>query len=130
MGVNEGLRYPTDFSTWTSLVSFTAGGAKFVGSKLRLLEGLPFPTTWKECPVEPFWIYLTFSDPLSAARVNEALAGRTWKGRQLQSHHFETLRAAGIIESRSEGVKCLSSLREKELNQRFPGLLDLIAAEG
>lgn len=46
------------------------------------------------------------------------------------SHHFETLRAAGIIESRSEGVKCLSSLREKELNQRFPGLLDLIAAEG
>jgi len=45
------------------------------------------------------------------------------------SHHFETLRSAGIIESRSEGVKRLSSLREKELNARFPGLLDLIAAE-
>lgn len=45
------------------------------------------------------------------------------------SHHFETLRSAGLIESRSEGVKCLSSLREKELNERFPGLLDLIAAE-
>jgi DNA-binding transcriptional ArsR family regulator len=45
------------------------------------------------------------------------------------SHHFETLRSAGIIESRWEGVKCLSVLREKELNQRFPGLVDLIAAE-
>ncbi|MGK0238859.1 MAG: DNA-binding transcriptional ArsR family regulator [Candidatus Pelagisphaera sp.] len=46
------------------------------------------------------------------------------------SHHFETLRSAGIIESRSEGVKCLSSLRENEMNERFPGLLDLVAAEG
>lgn len=45
------------------------------------------------------------------------------------SHHFETLRNAGIIESRSEGVKCLSCLREEELNRRFPGLLDLIVAE-
>ncbi len=45
------------------------------------------------------------------------------------SHHFETLRNAGIIQTRSEGVKCLSSLREDELNKRFPGLLDLIAAE-
>ncbi len=45
------------------------------------------------------------------------------------SHHFETLRNAGIIESRSEGVKCLSCLREKELNRRFPGLLGLVAAE-
>ncbi len=45
------------------------------------------------------------------------------------SHHFETLRSAGIIESRAEGVKCLSLLREKELNARFPGLLDLIEAE-
>lgn len=45
------------------------------------------------------------------------------------SHHFEALRAAGIIRSRSEGTKCLSALREAELNERFPGLLDLIAAE-
>lgn len=45
------------------------------------------------------------------------------------SHHFETLRNAGIIESRSKGVKCLSCLREEEFNRRFPGLLDLVAAE-
>lgn len=45
------------------------------------------------------------------------------------SHHFQILRQAGIIQSRSEGVKCLSSLREAELARRFPGLLDLILAE-
>ena len=45
------------------------------------------------------------------------------------SHHFETLRNAGVIQTRSEGTKRLSSLRTKELNLRFPGLVDLLAAE-
>ena len=45
------------------------------------------------------------------------------------SHHFETLRAAGIIETRSEGTKCLSSVRKKEFEKRFPGLLKLVLAE-
>ena len=46
-----------------------------------------------------------------------------------RSHHFEILRNAGIIQTRPEGTKNLSSLREKELNERFPGLLGLIATE-
>lgn len=45
------------------------------------------------------------------------------------SHHFETLRNAGVIVTRSAGTKRLSSLRLEELNRRFPGLVDLIAAE-
>lgn len=45
------------------------------------------------------------------------------------SHHFETLRAVGIIRSRAEGAKCLSSLRQEEFERRFPGLLDLVAAD-
>ena len=44
-----------------------------------------------------------------------------------RSHHFEVLRAAGLIFTQTEGTKCLTSLRRKELNQRFPGLLKLIA---
>ena len=44
------------------------------------------------------------------------------------SHHFEALRNAGVIETHAEGTKCLSRLREKELKQRFPGLLKLILA--
>jgi DNA-binding transcriptional ArsR family regulator len=42
------------------------------------------------------------------------------------SHHFEVLRAAGLIDTNMEGTKCLSSVRTKELEKHFPGLLTLI----
>lgn len=45
------------------------------------------------------------------------------------SHHFETLREAGIIFTRVDGRKCLSSIRRKEFPQRFPGLLELVLNE-
>ncbi len=45
------------------------------------------------------------------------------------SHHFETLRETGVILTRVDGRKCLSSIRRKEFNQRFPGLLDLVLKE-
>lgn len=45
------------------------------------------------------------------------------------SHHFETLREAGIIQTRVEGRKCLSSIRRVEFNKRFPGLLELVLNE-
>jgi DNA-binding transcriptional ArsR family regulator len=44
-----------------------------------------------------------------------------------RSHHFEVLRAAGIIHTEMEGTKCMTSLRRAELAKRFPGLLKLIA---
>jgi DNA-binding transcriptional ArsR family regulator len=42
------------------------------------------------------------------------------------SHHFRVLREAGIVAVRPEGRKRLLSLREDDLNARFPGLLDAI----
>ena len=45
------------------------------------------------------------------------------------SHHFKTLREAGIIHTRAEGRSCLSSIRLKEFEQRFPGLLALVLNE-
>jgi DNA-binding transcriptional ArsR family regulator len=45
------------------------------------------------------------------------------------SHHFETLRAAGLIHTRVEGNRCLSSLRQAEFEARFPGLLRLVEKE-
>jgi DNA-binding transcriptional ArsR family regulator len=45
------------------------------------------------------------------------------------SHHFETLREAGVIMTRVEGRKCLSSVRRKEFAKRFPGLLELVLRE-
>lgn len=47
-------------------------------------------------------------------------------GKATVSHHFETLREAGIIESRVEGRKCLSALRLEEFDARFPGLIELV----
>ncbi|MFV0416764.1 MAG: ArsR/SmtB family transcription factor [Chthoniobacterales bacterium] len=44
------------------------------------------------------------------------------------SHHFEVLRNAGIIETRGEGTRSLSQIREQDLKKRFPGLLDLVDA--
>jgi DNA-binding transcriptional ArsR family regulator len=45
-----------------------------------------------------------------------------------RSHHFDVLRAAGIIFTEMEGTKCMTSLRRRELNKHFPGLLKLISA--
>jgi DNA-binding transcriptional ArsR family regulator len=42
------------------------------------------------------------------------------------SHHFKVLRESGVITMRQEGVMIINSLRQEELNERFPGLLDSI----
>ena len=78
-----------------------------------------------------------FSDPCRIAIVRELLRaeGRPLACNEVQlkiskatrSHHFEVLRAAGIIRTETEGTKCMTSLRRKELDKRFPGLLKLIS---
>jgi DNA-binding transcriptional ArsR family regulator len=45
-----------------------------------------------------------------------------------RSHHFDVLRDAGLIYTRTEGTKCMTSIRETELKKRFPGLLKLVLA--
>lgn len=78
------------------------------------------------------------SDPWRLAIVRELLGA---KGRALacneirlniskatRSHHFEVLRAAGMIRTKMDGTKCMTCLRRSELDKRFPGLLKLIAA--
>jgi DNA-binding transcriptional ArsR family regulator len=42
------------------------------------------------------------------------------------SHHLQTLREAGIIWMRQEGTRKFTSLRSKELEKEFPGLLSFI----
>lgn len=43
-----------------------------------------------------------------------------------RSHHFQVLRDAGLIRTRVSGTKCMTSLRQAELDKHFPGLLDLV----
>ena len=45
------------------------------------------------------------------------------------THHFAVLREAGLVTSVDRGNRREVSLRKRELDQRFPGLLDLIAGE-
>jgi DNA-binding transcriptional ArsR family regulator len=42
------------------------------------------------------------------------------------SHHMKTLRQAGIIRQLEHGTQLLTSLRRRELEARFPGVLSAI----
>ena len=42
------------------------------------------------------------------------------------SQHYRILRESGIIQSERRGVELTSKVRRKELDSRFPGLLDAI----
>jgi predicted transcriptional regulator len=78
------------------------------------------------------------SDPCRMSIVRQLLQS---KGRALacneveldvvkatRSHHFDVLRAAGIIFTQMDGTKCMTSVRQAELDKRFPGLLKLVSA--
>jgi DNA-binding transcriptional ArsR family regulator len=42
------------------------------------------------------------------------------------THHFKVLREAGVIHQRQDGTTRLNTLRRKDLEARFPGLLETI----
>ncbi|MFC3803555.1 ArsR/SmtB family transcription factor [Cohnella sp. GCM10012308] len=44
------------------------------------------------------------------------------------SHHSRTLREAGVVRTRAHGTQRLLSLREEDLEARFPGLLNAVLA--
>ena len=46
-----------------------------------------------------------------------------------RSHHFAVLRDAGLVMTRTEGTRCMTSVRKAEIDKRFPGLLDLVLNE-
>lgn len=46
-----------------------------------------------------------------------------------RSHHFKVLREAGLVHQVDLGNRSEVSLRRDELEKRFPGLLNIIAAE-
>ncbi len=56
----------------------------------------------------------------AASRLNCAMPKSTC------SQHYRILREAGLIRSERRGVELTSQIRRKELESRFPGLLDSI----
>lgn len=45
------------------------------------------------------------------------------------THHFRILREAGLVRQVDRGNSRAATLRRADLDLRFPGLLDLIAAD-
>ncbi len=44
------------------------------------------------------------------------------------AHHFKVLRDAGIVSSKQSGTQLNNTLRARDLQQRFPGLLAAVLA--
>jgi DNA-binding transcriptional ArsR family regulator len=75
-------------------------------------------------------------DPVRLATVQELLAAKNEEKpcgtfnytvtKATFSHHLQILREAGVIQTRVEGTRKYTSLRSKELNKRFPGLLSAL----
>ncbi|MFJ9553136.1 ArsR/SmtB family transcription factor [Nocardiopsis sp. NPDC101807] len=70
---------------------------------------------------------------LRIVRMLAAMEGeRAWKDIDLPiaqstlSHHLKILRNAGLVQNRTEGTRCFISLRDTELDIRFPGLLESV----
>jgi len=51
-------------------------------------------------------------------------------GKSTASWHFRVLREAGVLRQYDEGTRRLNQLRRDDLDARFPGLLDLVLAQG
>lgn len=81
-------------------------------------------------------VFYALSDPVRLEIVqklcvtDEATCSALDGGRPKSSvsHHFRVLREAGLVRTRNEGVTHMNALRRAELNERFPGLLDVVEA--
>ncbi|GGU06473.1 ArsR/SmtB family transcription factor [Streptomyces violascens] len=103
-------------------------------------EGLPQPLP--EPPVGDLRLETVLgalSDPLRLTIVRKLLLESEqfdhpcgWFGldrpKSSLTHHFKALREAGVTRQRQYGLERRSQVRVDDLNERFPGLLDLVAA--
>ena len=59
-------------------------------------------------------------DPIACGRFDTPVAKSTL------SHHFKILREAGIIATHRDRGRTLNTLRTREIDEAFPGLLDAL----
>lgn len=85
-------------------------------------------------------VLAALADPLRRRVVRELAAAPDGTARTCSSfalpvskatvtHHFRALREAGLIQQVAAGNSRMAALRRADLEQRFPGLLELVAAE-
>ena len=63
-----------------------------------------------------------------ARTPSRALAARSSFdiSKSTMTHHFRTLREAGVIQQERQGTTKMTWLRREDLDARFPGLLDAV----
>jgi DNA-binding transcriptional ArsR family regulator len=74
------------------------------------------------------------SDPARLAIVRHLADGGEWHcghfelgiSKATLSHHFRVLRESGVVHARPDGRKRYLSLREEDLEARFPGLVEAV----
>jgi DNA-binding transcriptional ArsR family regulator len=109
---------------------------KVLPEPASLPEPLPEPTV-EDLRLET--VLAALSDPLRLSIVRKLLLESErfdhscgWFGldrpKSSLTHHFKALREAGITRQRQYGLERRSHVRVADLNSRFPGLLDLVAA--
>ncbi|MFI7135619.1 ArsR/SmtB family transcription factor [Nonomuraea sp. NPDC050153] len=67
-------------------------------------------------------VRLALSGVMNCGEAGDALGVH----KSTASHHYRTLRAAGVVMTRQEGRVKYMSLRRDDLESRFPGLLDSV----
>jgi DNA-binding transcriptional ArsR family regulator len=97
-------------------------------------ERLPQPSVAEmDLPV----VMDALSDPIRLAILHRYLVDAAggerscgWVGidrpKSTLTHHFRVLREAGLLEQHLEGLTRVSCVRVEDVQQRFPGLLDLV----
>ena len=86
--------------------------------------------------IEVTAVFHALSDPIRLGIVAELLGGSEEScggldvplNKSSLSHHLKVLREAGVTFTRIEGTHRYMSLRRADLDARFPGLLEAVAA--
>lgn len=80
-------------------------------------------------------VLYALSDPARLEIVRELRNGREkpcsdfdQRTKATMSHHFKVLREAGVTHTRVDGRHRYTSLREHDLEERFPGLIEAVLA--
>lgn len=84
-------------------------------------------------------VFAVLSEPLRLTIVQRLLTSSDefdhtcgWFGfdrpKSTLTHHFKALREAGVLTQRQYGLERRSRVRLADLNERFPGLVDLVLA--
>jgi DNA-binding transcriptional ArsR family regulator len=96
-------------------------------------EKIPHPAT---SALDLATIMRTVGDPVRLDMVRLLADGREWSCTELAeaidvpsstgSYHMRLLREAGVTRTRADGVRRFISLRRDDLEERFPGLVDVL----